>query len=81
MSDFFFNSRLNCKQTQQEFAKSCGIKQSYWSKIENFKVIPRIEVLCKVSKNLDIPPCELVKLYVCYTCKHKDTCNYKFEYK
>lgn len=79
MSDFFLKKRLEYKLTQNEFAKSCKIDQSYWSRIENFKVVPRIEVLCEISKKLNIPPCHLVKLYICNQCMFKENCDQKFK--
>lgn len=49
------NTRKQQKQTQNEFAESCGISQTYLSQIENNAKEPNLSTLKEISKNLEIP--------------------------
>ncbi|NDW09329.1 helix-turn-helix domain-containing protein [Dysgonomonas sp. 520] len=60
----FFNMNLGTiikkmrkqrSQTQQEFASSCGITQTYLSQIENNSKEPNLSTLKEISKKLDLP--------------------------
>ena len=42
-------------QTQNEFATSCGITQTYLSQIENNSKEPNLSTLKEIGSNLDIP--------------------------
>lgn len=49
------DTRKQRKQTQTEFALSCGITQTYLSQIENNVKEPNLSTLKTISSNLDIP--------------------------
>lgn len=49
------NTRKQQRQTQNEFAESCGISQTYLSQIENNAKEPNLSTLKEISKNLEIP--------------------------
>lgn len=49
------NTRKQRRQTQNEFAESCGISQTYLSQIENNAKEPNLSTLKEISKNLEIP--------------------------
>lgn len=49
------NIRKQKKQTQEEFASSCGITQTYLSQIENNNKEPNLSTLKEISTKLDIP--------------------------
>lgn len=49
------NIRKQRGQTQNEFANSCGITQTYLSQIENNSKEPNLSTLKEISKSLDIP--------------------------
>lgn len=49
------NTRKQQGQTQNEFAESCGISQTYLSQIENNAKEPNLSTLKEISKNLEIP--------------------------
>lgn len=49
------NIRKQRGQTQQEFASSCGITQTYLSQIENNNKEPNLSTLKEISNNLDLP--------------------------
>lgn len=49
------NIRKQRGQTQQEFASSCGITQTYLSQIENNNKEPNLSTLKEISNNLGLP--------------------------
>lgn len=49
------NTRKQQRQTQNKFAESCGISQTYLSQIENNAKEPNLSTLKEISKNLEIP--------------------------
>lgn len=49
------NIRKQRKQTQEEFATSCGITQTYLSQIENNNKEPNLSTLKEISSKLNIP--------------------------
>lgn len=49
------DTRKQKGQTQNEFALSCGITQTYLSQIENNSKEPNLSTLKVISQNLDIP--------------------------
>jgi XRE family transcriptional regulator, regulator of sulfur utilization len=49
------DTRKQRRQTQTEFALSCGITQTYLSQIENNVKEPNLSTLKTISANLDIP--------------------------
>ncbi|MBF0693421.1 MAG: helix-turn-helix transcriptional regulator [Flavobacterium sp.] len=49
------NIRKQRGQTQQEFASSCGITQTYLSQIESNSKEPNLSTLKEISGNLQIP--------------------------
>lgn len=49
------NIRKQRSQTQQEFASSCGITQTYLSQIENNCKEPNLSTLRVISDNLELP--------------------------
>ncbi|WP_343631099.1 helix-turn-helix transcriptional regulator [Fluviicola sp.] len=49
------NNRKQKRQTQEEFAKACGITQTYLSQIEGNKKEPNLSTLKVISDELDIP--------------------------
>ena len=49
------NIRKRKRQTQTEFALSCGITQTYLSQIENNSKEPNLATLKEISVKLDIP--------------------------
>lgn len=49
------NIRKQRGQTQQEFASSCGITQTYLSQIENNSKEPNLSTLKEISNNLGLP--------------------------
>ena len=48
-------TRKQRNQTQEEFALSCGITQTYLSQIENNLKEPNLSTLKTISNNLEIP--------------------------
>lgn len=49
------NFRKQRGQTQNEFADSCGISQTYLSQIENNSKEPNLSTLKDISLSLDVP--------------------------
>ncbi|MDR0803061.1 helix-turn-helix transcriptional regulator [Fluviicola sp.] len=49
------NNRKQKGQTQEEFAKACGITQTYLSQIEGNKKEPNLSTLKVISDELEIP--------------------------
>lgn len=49
------NIRKQRGQTQNEFATSCDITQTYLSQIENNSKEPNLSTLKKISERLDVP--------------------------
>ncbi len=49
-----YQQRINLNLTQQELANKIGIKQSALARIENLKVMPRIDTLIKLIKGLNL---------------------------
>jgi len=49
------NNRKQKGQTQDEFAKACGITQTYLSQIEGNKKEPNLSTLKIISNELEIP--------------------------
>ncbi|MFP5438170.1 MAG: helix-turn-helix domain-containing protein [Bacteroidia bacterium] len=47
--------RKQKKLTQNEFASSCGITQTYLSQIETNSKDPKLSVLKAISEKLDVP--------------------------
>lgn len=76
--------RIKNKISQSKLANLCNVKQPHISKIENNKEIPSVELIFRLSNNLNISP---IKLFCFFYMKDKYNlcedyiCNFKEENK
>lgn len=71
MSKKFNNYRRSRNISQNKLATLLNLSQSYISKIESFKRIPKIKLFFLIAIKLHICPKLLIDEYVCELCKLK----------
>lgn len=57
--------RRRKKMTQKVLAQKCNVKQNYISQLENFKKVPSINMIMKLSKTLNINPISIFEEFYC----------------
>ena len=58
-------NRYKLKLTQKQVAQKCNVKQHYISQLENFKKVPSINMIMKLSKTLNINPISIFEEFYC----------------